>query len=87
MRNWSIVLLPILVACNTNTTSPSGDNQTGFDFNDDVCAQARADLDQAIDETLSDVRASGMPSSAMPSRSDLEQQLGAGLRANGCEGF
>ncbi len=86
-RFLSIGFVLIFAGCDTNTTKPSGKNQTGIDASDSQCAQLRKDLDQSIKKTLADMKAQGMPANMLPSRAELKKQFEGPLKANGCKGF
>lgn len=78
---------PVRIGDGRNTDLPAGDGRTGIDATDELCDQLRRDLNDSIDETLADMRAAGVDGAYLPSRSDLQDQLGTALRANGCDGF
>jgi hypothetical protein len=78
---------PVTIGDGPNTARPSGDDKTGLDATDSICRQMKRDLDDAITETLRDLREAGMPSDMMPTRAELKKQLSGALRANGCAGF
>ena len=83
----TVLLSMILFACDTNTTEPSGENQTGLDATDKQCEQLKKDLEKSIDQTLKDMKAQGVDASVLPSRSKLKKQFEGPLKANGCSGY
>ena len=85
MRSFLLGLL--LVACDSNTTKPSGDNQTGIDATDQQCAQLRKDLAKNIDKAIADMKKQGLDASKIPSRAEAKKQFEGKLKANGCSGF
>ena len=88
MRTFIIVALLVAVTgCEKNTTKPSGANQTGIDGSDKVCEQLKRDLEKSMDQTLRDMKAQGVPSSALPSKAQLKSQFDGPLKANGCSGY
>ena len=82
-----VALLFAITGCEKNTTKPSGSNQTGIDVPDRVCEQLKRDLDKSMDQTLRDMRAAGVASSALPSKAQLKKQFEGPLKANGCSGY
>lgn len=78
---------PTVMGDGTNSVKPSGDTQTGIDATDSLCHELKRDLEEAITETLADLRDAGMAPEFMPSRNDLKKELSSALRANGCSGF
>jgi hypothetical protein len=78
---------PVVVGEGPNTARPSGEDRSGLDATDDLCDELKRDLEDAITQTLKDLRDAGMPSDYMPSRSELKKELSGALRANGCSGF
>ena len=88
MRNLIFAaLLVAVIGCESNTTKPSGANQTGIDASDKVCAQLKKDLEKSMDQTLRDMKASGVAASMLPSKAELKKQFDGPLRANGCSGY
>ena len=88
MRNlFFVVLLVASIGCETNTTKPSGPNQTGIDASDKVCAQLRKDLERNMEKALRDMKSSGVSSSMLPSKAELKKQFEGPLKANGCAGY
>ena len=83
----ALIFLSALTACETNTTKPSGPNQTGIDASDKVCDQLKKDLEKSIDDTLRDMKAAGVDASMLPSKSELKKQFEGPLKANGCSGY
>ena len=81
-----LTLTFVFAACK-NSTKPSGAHQTGMDFDDDTCAQLKLDLEKSIDQTISELRAQGMDSAHIPSRSELKKQFDGPLKANGCSSY
>jgi hypothetical protein len=78
---------PVVVGDGRNSVTPRGENQTGLDATDSLCAGMVADLNNSITTTLAELRSSGMPASMMPSRAEIQDMLDDGLAANGCSGF
>jgi hypothetical protein len=78
---------PAVVGEGPNSFTPFGDNATGIDATDSLCDDLIADLTRSITDTMADMRDAGMPASAMPSRSEIEEVLDDALEANGCPGF
>jgi len=78
---------PVVIGDGPNTERRSGDYQIGIDATDVLCDGLRRDLNESIDQTLSDLRNEGMPAEYMPTRTELQEILSDSLRANGCSGF
>ena len=87
MRPFPIFLASLFLGCDSNTTKPSGDYQTGIDATDKQCAQLKKDLEKSIDKTIADLKKQGMDSSMIPSRSEIKKQFEGPLKANGCSGY
>ena len=82
-----IGLLLFVMACDTNTTKPSGPNQTGIDASDSVCDQLKKDLEKSMNQTLKEMRSAGLDASMLPSKAELKKQFEGPLKANGCSGY
>lgn len=52
-----------------------------------LCRELKRDLHEAITEMLKDLREAGTSAEFMPSRSDLNRELGSALQANGSSDF
>lgn len=87
MVRFIIIMSVFVMACDTNTTKPSGANQTGIDASDAVCDQLKKDLEKSMNKTLSDMKSAGLDASMLPSKADLKKQFEGPLKANGCSGY